>query len=119
MISPFENPLFLIPISSEPLFMITGLILFKFPPKKINSLYGYRTSSSMQNSERCDFAQRYAAIEMMKQGGLLTISAVSGYLYYPTAKIAMLLGLALMITILIILTFRVEKAIKREFKSTK
>jgi F0F1-type ATP synthase membrane subunit a len=55
----------------------------------------------------------------MKQGGLLTISAVSGYLYYPTAKIAMLLGLALMITILIILTFRVEKAIKREFKSTK
>jgi hypothetical protein len=60
----------------------------------------------MQNSERWDFAQRYAAIEMMKTG-TLTISAVLGYLYYP-AKIAMLLGLAL-IAIVIILTFRVEK----------
>jgi hypothetical protein len=48
--------------------------------------------------------------------GTLTISAVLGYLYYP-AKIAMLLGLAL-IAIVIILTFRVEKY-KREFKSTK
>jgi hypothetical protein len=36
----------------------------------------------MQN-RRWDFAQRYAAIEMMKQGGGLTISAVLGYLYYP------------------------------------
>jgi hypothetical protein len=71
----------------------------------------------MQNSERWDFAQRYAAIEMMKQGGGLTISAVLGYLY-TTAKNSYAFGLALMIAIVIILTFRVERAIKR-IKSTK
>lgn len=49
MTSIFENPLFLIPITSGPLFMIAGLVLLKFPPKKINSLYGYRTNSSMKN----------------------------------------------------------------------
>jgi hypothetical protein len=49
----------------------------------------------------------------MKQGGGLTISAVLGYLYYPTAKNNAFLGLALMIAIVIILTFRVERAIKR------
>jgi hypothetical protein len=40
----------------------------------------------MQNSERWDFAQSMP-IEMMKQGGGLTISAVLGYLYYPLQKI--------------------------------
>jgi hypothetical protein len=33
MTSPFETLCFLIPISSGPLFMIAGLILFNFPPK--------------------------------------------------------------------------------------
>jgi hypothetical protein len=70
----------------------------------------------MQNSERWDFAQRYAAIEMMKQGGGLTISAVLGY-FIPLQN-SYAFGLALMIAIVIILTFRVERAIKR-IKSTK
>ena len=30
------------------IFMLMGIIMFKFPPKSINSLYGYRTASSMR-----------------------------------------------------------------------
>jgi hypothetical protein len=41
-------------------------------------------------TERWDFAQRYAAIEMMKQGGGLTISAVLDIYTIPLQKIAML-----------------------------
>jgi len=52
MILPFDNPLFLIPSTSGLIFILAGFIMLKFPPKKINSLYGYRTSSSMKNQER-------------------------------------------------------------------
>ncbi|MDA0356796.1 MAG: SdpI family protein, partial [Bacteroidetes bacterium] len=59
---PFDNPLFLIPSTSGLIFMLAGFIMLKLPPKKINSLYGYRTRSSMKNQERWDFSQKYSAI---------------------------------------------------------
>lgn len=31
------------------IFILMGLIMYIFPPKKINGLYGYRTSSSMES----------------------------------------------------------------------
>jgi uncharacterized membrane protein len=31
--------------------LIVGIILLLFPPKEINNIYGYRTSSSMRNKE--------------------------------------------------------------------
>ena len=119
MIFPFENPLFLIPITTGPIFIIAGFVMYKFPPKKINSLYGYRTKSSQQNKERWDFAQKYSANEMMKLGGILTLSGLLGYLFYPSVNTAMVLGLALMVTTVIILIFRVERAIKKEFSNNK
>ena len=114
---PFDNPLFLIPSSSGIIFMLAGFIMLKFPPKKINSLYGYRTNSSMKNQERWDFSQKYSAIEMIKLGGLLTLSAIIGIIYNPNGKIGMFLGLGLMIFMVILLLIRVEKAIKNKFKN--
>ena len=43
----FENPLVNITFLCGFLFIIAGYILLKFPPKNINSLYGYRTSSGI------------------------------------------------------------------------
>ncbi|WP_299670633.1 SdpI family protein [uncultured Polaribacter sp.] len=37
------------------LFLIS-ILFFKFPPKKINSLYGYKTPKAMQNQQIWDFA---------------------------------------------------------------
>jgi hypothetical protein len=37
-------------------------------------------------TQKVGLCTRYAAIEMMKQGGGLTISAVLGYLYYHCKK---------------------------------
>jgi len=45
--------------------MIPGLMIFfgwmfvNNPPEKINSIYGYRTSSSMKSQETWDFAHQY------------------------------------------------------------
>src|SRR5690606_3402075 len=98
-----------------PIFIIVGFLLLKFPPKTINGLYGYRTPSSMTSQERWDFAQKYAAKEMIKLGALLTISSFIGLIFTIGHNTAIYLGLALLIAGVIILLVRVERAIKKEF----
>ena len=41
--------------------LVLFLIVKKFPPKKINWWYGYRTARSMQNDEIWKVAQEYAS----------------------------------------------------------
>ena len=45
-------------LSCGPLMVILTYIFYKFPPKKINPLYGYRTNRSMQNQKVWDFANK-------------------------------------------------------------
>ena len=47
--------IFLIPV----LMILVGIIMFKYPPKKINFFVGYRTVNSMKNKERWDFSNKY------------------------------------------------------------
>lgn len=107
--------LFLAPLLTGPIFMLAGIVMLYFPPKKINSLYGYRTPSSMKSQERWSFAQEYSAKEMIKLGGLLLLTSILGLIYQPTQSIAMIIGLALMILMVIVLFVRVERAIKKRF----
>ncbi len=90
--------------------------MVKFPPKKINSLYGYRTSSSMKNQERWDFSQIYSAKEMIKIGFINIFIGMLGIIYYPIEKTGMILGLTILFLSIIILLFRVEVALKRKFR---
>lgn len=111
----FENPLINITLLVGLIFIVAGLIMFKFPPKKINSLYGYRTNSSMKNQSRWDFAQKYSSKEMIKLGFVLMITSIIGLITNFDNLTNIFLGLGLMILIVIILIFRVEKAIKTKF----
>ncbi len=43
------------------LLYITGWFYKKYPPKKINHLYGYRTKRTMANQEVWDFANKIGA----------------------------------------------------------
>lgn len=112
---PFDNALFTIPILTGLIFVMVGIIMLKFPPKKINGLYGYRTRSSMKDKERWDFAQSYSAKEFVKLGFLLALSGLIGLFIHPSENIATFIGLSLMITAVILLIVRVEKAIKERF----
>ena len=42
-------------------FLVAGLVLLRFPPKKINGYYGYRTARSRRDIDSWNFAQRYCA----------------------------------------------------------
>lgn len=55
------------------IFIILGFILNIFPPKKINSLYGYRTTLSMKNKDTWDEAQKYSAKSFIFLGLLYII----------------------------------------------
>jgi uncharacterized membrane protein len=48
-----------------PLILLIALITKFFPPKKINHLYGYRTSRSMKSQKAWDCANAYAANVMV------------------------------------------------------
>ncbi|HMP98127.1 MAG TPA: SdpI family protein [Cyclobacteriaceae bacterium] len=50
-------------IISPPLLVI-GYLFMRFPPKKINHFYGYRTPRSMRSQEAWDFANKYSSALM-------------------------------------------------------
>lgn len=49
------NP-FIYVLTTNGLLFLLSIIFWKFPPKKINSLYGYRTNKSQLNEEIWTFA---------------------------------------------------------------
>lgn len=112
----FENTLFGLPFITGGIFIITGFLMLKFPPKKINSLYGYRTKSSMQNQQRWDFAQNISSKEMMKLGSFLAGSSLLAFITDFSRSVNLMIGLFLMIAIVVILFIKVERAIKVKFK---
>jgi uncharacterized membrane protein len=63
------------------------ILIFKiFPPKSINSLYGYRTGRSMKNKEQWEFAQKYSAnLALMVLSTVLIIQCILYMLYQSSA----------------------------------
>lgn len=96
--------------------IIAGLFMWKKPPKKINSMIGYRTSSSMKNQQTWDFAH-YHAGRIWTYVGLITLGAsVLALIFVPLQKDNVLIGLSLVQTaILIICIFPTQVALKRNF----
>ncbi len=83
-------------ISPGPILFIAGLLLVKFPPKKINALYGYRTSRSMKSQELWDIAQVLGGNAMTILGAIMTMTLLLISLFIPL--------LQLIITMLVLLT---------------
>ena len=115
----FANDLLLVPLIVGPIFILSGIILNLFPPKKINSLYGYRTINSMKSQERWDYAQKVSALELIKLGSILTILSFLGIFLNYSEKTETLIGLALIIIVIIILFIRIESAINKKFNNSK
>lgn len=49
-------------------FIVVGLMMYFFPPKKINSWYGYRTGRSMANQDIWNFSKKYGAKALVVLG---------------------------------------------------
>lgn len=114
----FENPLFIIPILTGPLVIIIMLITLKYPPKKVNSLYGYRTKRSMVSQEAWDFAQPYSGKLMIRYMIIYTLTAS---LAAPMKDLNILVGVFLsiltMILFMAIPIIKTEKELKARFEN--
>ena len=94
------------------LFLIS-IIFWKFPPKKINNLYGYRTPKAMQNQQIWDFANATFNHAFLKSSGFGFLAAL---LLASITKVALrwepMIFVALSIIVSIITT---ERAINENF----
>ena len=50
------NDALLYVFTTNGLLFVISILFWKFPPKKINSIYGYKTPKAMQNQQIWDFA---------------------------------------------------------------
>lgn len=94
-------------------FLLAGVCVLIFPPKRINSLYGYRTSNSMKSQSSWDFAQRFSAREIIIWGTVLLVCSLVGLEYGPEGKLGTVIGLGILVVIVVVFIFRTERAIKR------
>ena len=95
-------------------FLIGAQITLRYPPKKINSLYGYRTKNSMKSQQHWDFAQRYSSIKMKALGLIyLLMGGLFYFLNYESVAVGLLIGITTVPPLVLLL--QTEKAIKTQF----
>ncbi|MDC2864431.1 SdpI family protein [Bacillus sp. BP-3] len=93
------------------IFILSALLLKKYPPTDINAAFGYRTRRSMKNIELWNAGNKYSA-EIMRQHGFLMIfigSIISLTFRYPHTIIALI---ALMLLLIMIMFLKVEMKLK-------
>ena len=53
--------------------LLVGILLYNYPPKKINFFIGYRTCKSMKDKESWDIANKYSGEICIKLGVVLLV----------------------------------------------
>ena len=99
------------------IFLVTGLIMWKFPPKEINSLYGYRTRASMEDDASWELAQKVSTNWMLRIGTGYFILGALGFPLELHEGVEALLGMAVVIAGVIVLFVKVEGVLKKGLKN--
>ena len=99
------------------IFLIIGMILFLFPPKKINKLYGYRTSNSMENIERWNYAQTLSSKRLIISGLLLLTAGIVGLVFPSIQGLVNSIGLSASVLMIIFIYIKTESDIVKKFGS--
>ena len=103
------------PLLCGSLFFAGGMIMYLFPPKKINRFYGYRTSSSMKSDERWHFAQNVSSIKMMQSGVFVFLMSFFGFIIPKSVSTNSFLGIGIILAAVFYVLFTTEKQLKIKF----
>lgn len=96
--------------------IIMGLVFMFRPPKKINSIYGYRTSHSMASQEAWNYAHVIAGRVWLVIGSILTaVTAAVKLIVIIPPEYLMLIILAADLVLLIAPIPYVEGRLKKQF----
>lgn len=110
-----ENPLAIILSSTGLIFLLVGYIQQRFPPKKINHLYGYRTSTSMQSQEVWDFAQQFSARKMIRMGGYITAFGLFSFAIDLNPFWGIGIALTIIVAGPVIMLLQIEAELKKRY----
>ena len=112
-----SNILFLAPFFLGPLLSISGYILVKKPPKKINHFYGYRTKASMKSKEIWDYAQLYAGRQLTRFGIIIFFMSLIGLIFKVEIGISLTIFVSYFLIGCVILVYLIEKKLKEKSKA--
>ena len=93
--------------------LLLGWLLKKFPPKKINHLYGYRTQRSMKNQATWEAANTYSTLVFFKISLYSFLIPVALYFLYP--KLNVLITIITNTLLLLYVLYATEKDLKTRF----
>ena len=79
--------------------IVAGIVLFFFPPREINSLYGFRTSNSMRNKANWDKANKYCSRLLIIFGIMILIIAL---VFKSTILNFLALGVSIVLTYILV-----------------
>lgn len=92
----------IIQLSIDLLFLLAGVIFRILPPKKINSYFGFRTTSSMSTQINWDLAHSYSG-KLLILTSLISICICLILYFITTIQISIFIGLSLTIKAIYIL----------------
>ncbi|MGV4528797.1 SdpI family protein [Ornithobacterium rhinotracheale] len=81
------------------------LLMYLFPPKELNAIYGYRTKRASRDQASWDFAQKYA----LKR--LLIVALIAGFSYKDEPPLIFLIPLGLFTLSSFIMIYKTEMAL--------
>lgn len=105
----------LVALCGSAIFLIVGLIQLRWPPKKINHVYGYRTPRSMKNMDTWVEANRFSSLMMVRLGMYMLFGGiVIAFLpqMHPTVYVGYIL---LVLPVAITMLVATEKHLKNVF----
>lgn len=109
------------------IFFIAGSVMRWFPPKNINTSYGYRTNSSMKSQETWDEANRFSARYTQRCGIALVIVGIISVMILnsgsvPTKVLAWLKPLLTILPTILLAALTIivtERHLKKTFPESK
>lgn len=115
-IESYQNVIFIILTIVGVTFLVISIFLMKFPPKKINGLYGYRTTRSMQSIEAWHFSQSYSSKIMVVIGAGYTALGVSS-LFFPKLDdmLSALISIVIVLGGVFVMFYRTERQLAKKF----
>lgn len=111
----FSNPAILVCVICGVVYSITALLMLRFPPKKINDFYGYRTSLSKKSQKHWDYAQVESA-KYMKQVGYYSFLCCAPFILFSYNEWHVWIAITIVTLLPFLALIQTEKAIKKRFK---
>ena len=105
------NPYYYV-LSINGLLFVFSILFYLFPPKKINSIYGYRTSKTMKNETIWSFANTFFVKQVVIYSA---ISLAMALLFVFLAKEVSWQPMAILILSLAVSVIKTEQEINQNF----